>query len=398
MDNKYNYTIIGAGIVGLATAINLLKKKPNSKILVLEKEAVLGKHQTGNNSGVIHSGIYYKPGSAKAVNCKRGYRLLLDYCDENEISYELCGKLIVATNKSEEAELDKIYNRGIENGLENLKIIDRDKIKEYEPYSSGTKAIYVPQTGIIDYSVVLNKFSETLRNQDCKIIFNSEVTDFKQKNDYVEVICSDKIYESEFVISCTGLQSDRLAKKTKKDLDLRIIPFRGEYYKLREDKKHLVKTLIYPVPDPSFPFLGVHFTKKINGEVEAGPNAVLSFKREGYSKVSFNLKDSWDTFSWSGFHKVALSYWKTGFGEFYRSYNKLAFTSALKKLVPQIEAKDLIVGGAGVRAQACDSKGNLLDDFAFVKSDRILHVCNAPSPAATASLAIGEKITEMFLN
>jgi L-2-hydroxyglutarate oxidase len=256
----------------------------------------------------------------------------------------------------------------------------------------------VPQTGIIDYSVVLNKFSETLRNQDCKIIFNSEVTDFKQKNDYVEVICSDKIYESEFVISCTGLQSDRLAKKTKKDLNLRIIPFRGEYYKLREDKKHLVKTLIYPVPDPSFPFLGVHFTKKINGEVEAGPNAVLSFKREGYSKVSFNLKDSWDTFSWSGFHKVALSYWKTGFGEFYRSYNKLAFTSALKKLVPQIEAKDLIVGGAGVRAQACDSKGNLLDDFAFVKSDRILHVCNAPSPAATASLAIGEKITEMFLN
>ncbi len=395
---KYNYIIIGAGIVGLATAINLLKNNSKIRILVIEKESILGKHQTGNNSGVIHSGIYYKPGSAKAINCKKGYKLLLDYCNENEIPYDLCGKLIVATNKSEEVELTKIYNCGIENGLENLGIITKDRIKEYEPYSAGTKAIYVPQTGIIDFNVVLRKFAETLKKQDCEIIFNSEVNDLKQKSDTVEVICGDKSYESEFVIGCAGLQSDRLAKKSNKDLDLRIIPFRGEYYKLRKDKEHLVKTLIYPVPDPSFPFLGVHFTKKINGEVEAGPNAVLSFKREGYSKFSFNLKDSWETFSWSGFHKVALSYWKTGFGEFYRSYNKLAFTRALKKLVPQIETEDLIVGGAGVRAQACDSKGELLDDFVFVKSDRVLHVCNAPSPAATASLAIGEKITEMILN
>jgi L-2-hydroxyglutarate oxidase len=395
---KNNYIIIGAGIVGLATAINLLKDNSKVKILVLEKESELGKHQTGNNSGVIHSGIYYKPGSAKAINCKRGYQLLLDYCNENEISYDLCGKLIVATNKSEEIELSKIYNRGLENGLENLEIIEQERIKEYEPYSAGTKAIYVPQTGIIDYNQVLSKFSETLRNQDCEIIFNSEVTDLKQKNVAVEVICDEKSYESDFVISCAGLQSDRLAKKSNKDLDLRIIPFRGEYYKLRADKNHLVNTLIYPVPDPNFPFLGVHFTKKINGEVEAGPNAVLSFKREGYSKFSFSLRDSWETFSWSGFHKVALSYWKTGFGEFYRSYNKLAFTRALKKLVPQIEADDLLVGGAGVRAQACDSKGNLLDDFRFEKSKRVLHVCNAPSPAATASLAIGEKITEMILN
>lgn len=395
---RNNYIIIGAGIVGLATAINLLKSNSNSKIIILEKESYLGKHQTGNNSGVIHSGIYYKPGSAKALNCRRGYKLLLDYCNVNEIPYDLCGKIIVAANKSEEEELTKIYNRGIENGLENLEIIEQDKIKEYEPYSTGTKAIYVPQTGIIDYSFVLEKFADTLKNQDCEIIFNSEVTDLKMKNDSIEVICGDKTYQSEFVISCAGLQSDRLAKKTKKNLDLRIIPFRGEYYKLRENKKHLVKTLIYPVPDPNFPFLGVHFTKKINGEVEAGPNAVLSFKREGYHKFSFSLKDSWDTFSWSGFHKVALSYWKTGLGEFYRSYNKSAFTKALKKLVPKIEAEDLIAGGAGVRAQACDSKGKLMDDFVFVKSERILHVINAPSPAATASLAIGEKITEIILN
>ena len=396
--NKYNYIIIGAGIVGLATAINLLKNNSKLRIMVLEKEPLLGKHQTGNNSGVIHSGIYYKPGSAKAINCKRGYKLLLDYCNKNEISYDLCGKLIVATNKSEEIELSNIFNRGVENGLENLEIIDQERIKEFEPYSAGTKAIYVPQTGIIDYNQVLIKFSETLRKHNCEIFFNSNVTDLKQKNDAVEIICDEKNYNSEFVITCAGLQSDRLARKSNKDLDLRIIPFRGEYYKLREDKKYLVKTLIYPVPDPNFPFLGVHFTKKISGEVEAGPNAVLSFNREGYSKFSFSLRDSWETFSWSGFHKVALKYWKTGFGEFYRSYNKLAFTRALKKLVPQIEADDLLVEGAGVRAQACDSKGNLLDDFKFEKSKRILHVCNAPSPAATASLAIGEKITEMILN
>ena len=396
--NKYNYIIIGAGIVGLATAINLLKNNSKLRIMVLEKEPLLGKHQTGNNSGVIHSGIYYKPGSARAINCKRGYKLLLDYCNKNEISYDLCGKLIVATNKSEEIELSKIFNRGVKNGLENLEIIEQERIKEFEPYSAGTKAIYVPQTGIIDYNQVLIKFSETLRKHNCEIIFNSNVTDLKQKNDAVEIICDEKNYNSEFVITCAGLQSDRLARKSNKDLDLRIIPFRGEYYKLREDKKYLVKTLIYPVPDPNFPFLGVHFTKKISGEVEAGPNAVLSFNREGYSKFSFSLRDSWETFSWSGFHKVALKYWKTGFGEFYRSYNKLAFTRALKKLVPQIEADDLLVEGAGVRAQACDSKGNLLDDFKFEKSKRILHVCNAPSPAATASLAIGEKITEMILN
>lgn len=398
METKYNYIIIGAGIVGLATAINLLKTNSNYKILVLEKESDLGVHQTGNNSGVIHSGIYYKPGSAKAINCKRGYKLLLEFCEKNEIDYKLSGKLIIALNKSEEENLIEIFNRGLENDLSNLEIIEGERIKEIEPYASGTKAIFVPQTGIVDFKSVLKKYAELLNGKNCTIFLNSEVINFIEKTDSVEVFTKNQNYESEFVISCAGLQSDKLAKISNRDLDFKIIPFRGEYYKLSDEKKYLVKTLIYPVPDPSFPFLGVHFTKKINGDVEAGPNAVLAFMREGYNKYSFNSKDSWDTFSWKGFHKIAQSYWKTGIKEFYRSFSKKAFTKELKKLLPKIEAKDLVPGGSGVRAQACDINGNLVDDFKFEKTKRVLHVCNAPSPAATASLAIGERITEIILN
>ncbi|MCB9217823.1 MAG: L-2-hydroxyglutarate oxidase [Ignavibacteriales bacterium] len=395
---KYNFIIVGAGIVGLATAINLLKNNNKLKILVLEKEKVLGKHQSGNNSGVIHSGIYYKPESAKAENCKRGYKLLIDYCNKNEISYKLCGKLIVAVSPSEENTLLNIYDRGLKNGLKDLKILNNHEIKEIEPNVIGNKAIFVPSAGIIDFNNVLKKYAEEIKNNGTKIIFNSKVNKIIEKNDLVEVITNSETYQSDFLITCAGLQSDRIAKETEKKLDVKIVPFRGEYYKLKDDKKDLVNNLVYPVPDPSFPFLGVHFTKKIDGRVEAGPNAVLAFDREGYSKFSFNLKDTIETFSWPGFQKVAFKYWKTGIGEFYRSYNKGAFVRALQKLVPNIKSEDLVVGGAGVRAQACDINGNLLDDFKFVKSKRILHVCNAPSPAATASLSIGEKIAGMFLN
>lgn len=393
---KYDYIICGAGIVGLATAINLVKNKPKSKILVIEKESKIGKHQTGNNSGVIHSGIYYKPGSLKAENCKRGYSLLIDFCNENGIEYELCGKLIIAVNNEELEELDKIYSRGLENGLEGLEILNENQLKEKEPHAAGIKAIFVPQTGIVDFKLVLDKYSDYLKNRNVEIVLNSEVIGFSEKSDDVKVETKSSNYESNFVITCCGLQSDRVAEFSLSHNDFRIIPFRGEYYKLREDKNYYVKSLIYPVPDPSFPFLGVHFTRKINGDIEAGPNAVFSFKREGYSKFSFNFNDTLNSFTWPGFQKVALKYWKTGMGEFYRSFYKKAFTDALKKLLPEIETEYLVPGGAGVRAQACDINGKLLDDFYFKKTKRILHVCNAPSPAATASLAIGEKILNMI--
>ena len=397
-DKKYNFLIIGAGIVGLATALNLLEKNPNAKIIILEKEKEIGKHQTGNNSGVIHSGIYYKPGSLKAENCRKGNKLLLDFCEKYNIEYNICGKIIVAANQQEESELLKILDRGKQNKIENLKLLDKDEIKDYEPHIAGTKAIHVPTTGIIDFKKVLQKYLELIKEKDGIIIFNSSPKQILEKSDGVEVITENKTFVAEKVISCAGLQSDRVARLTEKKLSLRIIPFRGEYYKLKSDKTYLVKSLIYPVPDPSFPFLGVHFTKKIDGGVEAGPNAVLSFDREGYKRTSFNLHDTIEIFTWKGFRKIAVKYWQTGFGEFYRSFNKKAFVKALQKLVPEITGDDLIPGGAGIRAQACSSEGELIDDFSFIKSKRILHVCNAPSPAATASLAIGEQIADEIIN
>jgi len=396
--SKYNYIIIGAGIVGLATALNLLKINPMLKILVLEKENKLGLHQTGNNSGVIHSGIYYKPGSEKALNCREGYDRLLTFCRENEVKFDICGKLIVATTENELPALQKIYNRGIENGLENLTFLNSDEFKEIEPHAKGKRAILVPQTGIIDFKEVLQKYSEKLLDFDCEIYFNSEVINISERNDDITAATINDIYSAEYIISCAGLNSDRMVGNTNRATDFRIIPFRGEYYKLKSEKSNLVKNLIYPVPDPEFPFLGVHFTRKMNGEIEAGPNAVLSFSREGYNKNKFNLGDAIETFTWKGFYKLAAKYYKTGAAEFYRSINKNAFTAALQKLLPEIKGNDLIKGGVGIRAQACDSQGNLIDDFYFKKSKRILHVCNAPSPAATASLAIGERIAKEFIN
>jgi L-2-hydroxyglutarate oxidase len=397
-DKKYNYLIIGAGIVGLATALSLLDKNPNSKIVLLEKESEIGKHQTGNNSGVIHSGIYYKPGSLKAENCKKGNRLLLDFCDKNDIEYNICGKIIIATNLQEETELVKIFERGKQNKIEVLKVLNKEEIKNYEPNATGSKAIFVPSTGIIDFKKVLQKYKELIEQKDGTIVFNSSPKKIIEKSDSIEVITNNKTFITEKLISCAGLQSDRVARLTENNLPLRIIPFRGEYYKLKSDKTNLVKGLIYPVPDPAFPFLGVHFTKKIDGNVEAGPNAVLAFKREGYSKTSFNLYDTWETLTWKGFRKVAAKYWQTGLGEFYRSFSKKSFVKALQKLIPDITEEDLIPGGAGIRAQACSSDGELIDDFSLIKSKRILHVCNAPSPAATASLAIGEQIANEIVN
>jgi len=391
---KINCTIIGTGIVGLAAGIKLLEKFPDVKIQFIEKESDVAKHQTGNNSGVIHSGIYYKPGSLKAVNCRRGYKYLLDFCDKNDIKYDLIGKIIVATRKDELPYLDQLYERGLENELHKISKISAEEIKEIEPGVNGIAGIKVPETGIIDYKIVSQKMKELLENAGAEFHFNEEVISITEKENEIVIGAKNNNYVSDFAISCAGLQSDRLAKMTDRNVDFRIIPFRGEYYKLSKEKELLVKLLIYPVPDPAFPFLGVHFTPMIKGGVEAGPNAVFAFKREGYTKTSFNLLDTLESFSWPGFRKVAKKYWLTGAGEFYRSFNKRAFTKALQRLVPEITEADLLPGGAGIRAQACDKTGGLLDDFYFIEHKRILHVCNAPSPAATSSLSIGEYIAD----
>ncbi|MGB9664717.1 MAG: L-2-hydroxyglutarate oxidase [Ignavibacteria bacterium] len=394
----YDITVIGAGIVGLATAYQILNKQPNLKLLVIEKENDIAKHQTGNNSGVIHSGIYYKSGSLKAKNCINGYKLLLDFCEKEEIKYEICGKVIVATEEWELPILNNLFERGKMNGLDRIRKIKSEELREIEPYAFGLEAIFVPYTGIIDFKEVSKKLKEKILNQGGEIIFNESVENIRKKLNLVEVIGKSKTYETKFLVTCGGLYSDRLARLTQKNLPLRIIPFRGEYYKIKDEKKHLVKNLIYPVPNPDFPFLGVHFTRMIDGKIEAGPNAVLAFKREGYKKTDFSFRDTYETLSWRGFQKVVSKYWRIGLGEFYRSYSKKAFTKALQRLIPEISEEDLILGGAGVRAQACDKNGNLIDDFFFIEEERIVHVCNAPSPAATASLSIGNFIAEKVLD
>ncbi len=394
---KYDVVVVGAGIVGLATSLKILEKNPSLKLLILEKENSVAQHQTGNNSGVIHSGIYYKPGSLKAQNCVRGYKMMIDFCNENEIRYDICGKVIVASSESEISAMENIMKRGIENGLNGLKRLRKEELKDYEPHIAGAAGIFVPQTGIIDYTEVSEKYLELIKNLGGAIEFGCELKDLRVDTDQCEVITSKGTFVSKLVATCTGLFSDRVAKMTHPHLQLRIIPFRGEYFKLKNQAKHLVKTLIYPVPDPNFPFLGVHFTKMIDGEVECGPNAVLSFKREGYTKTSFNLRDALETMIWPGFHKVIKKNWRMGMGEYYRSLVKNSFVKALQKMVPEIEGKDLVDGGAGVRAQACDKKGGLLDDFYIVEDTRVVHVCNAPSPAATASLSIGDYVSDKVI-
>jgi L-2-hydroxyglutarate oxidase len=397
MSKKYDIAIIGGGIVGLATAHRLLTLKPELQLVVLEKENHVAAHQTGHNSGVIHSGLYYKPGSLKAVNCINGYKMLLEFCDENKIQYDLCGKIVVATSESEVSQLDMLYQRGIENGLSGIVKLTESEIKQHEPNCNGIKGLYVPQTGIINYSKVCEVLEEKIKNAGGEIIFNYKVSGIDLKeNDSVVKSETNKV-TARLIINCAGLYSDKVAEFNEPNLDTRIIPFRGEYYMIKPEKQHLVKNLIYPVPDPNFPFLGVHFTRMIGGGVEAGPNAVFAFKREGYKKTDINFGDLWNSFSWPGFRKVAMKYWKTGIGEYYRSYSKSAFTKALQKLVPAIQREDLIPAGSGVRAQACDRTGGLLDDFKIVEKPGIINILNAPSPAATSSLSIGQTVAELAI-
>ncbi len=394
MDKSFDVIIAGGGIVGLATAYTILKKDNNVRLLLIEKESGVSRHQTGNNSGVIHSGIYYKPGSLKATNCIKGYNMLLDFCDENEVPYDICGKVIVATDEAEIPAMMTLYERGNENGLEGLKILSETELKALEPYVTGVKGILVPQTGIIDYKDVSNKIYENILRLGGKVAFEERLTMIKEHEDSVEIRTNKNYYTADSLITCCGLQADKAAGLNNKDLRIRIIPFRGEYYKIKKEKSYLVKNLIYPVPDPNFPFLGVHYTRKMNGEIEAGPNAVFAFKREGYKKFDVDFGDLINSLSWRGFQKVAGKFMKTGLMEYYRSFSKPAFTRALQKLTPSITESDLEEGGAGVRAQACDIDGKLVDDFLFIGNKRVLHVCNAPSPAATSCLAIGEAVAE----
>jgi (S)-2-hydroxyglutarate dehydrogenase len=394
---NFNIVIVGGGIVGLATAMKLKEKNPSLKIAVVEKEKTLAAHQTGHNSGVVHSGIYYKPGSLKATNCIKGYNDLLNFCNEESINYKLCGKIIVATDQSELQAMENIYKRGVENGLTGLKKLKEEELKEHEPHVNGVAGIFVPQTGIIDYKQVTAKYAEVFQRAQGEIFLNEKVISIKSNSSSYEVVTENKTFTTQLVINCAGLFSDKIASLTRKDLNVRIIPFRGEYYELKPEKHYLVKTLIYPVPDPNFPFLGVHFTNMIGGGVEAGPNAVFAFKREGYKKTDFNLSDVSSSLAWPGFRTVMMKYWKTGLGEYYRSFSKAAFTKALQRLIPEVQESDLVPGGAGVRAQACDRTGGLLDDFSIVEEKQMINVLNAPSPAATSSLAIGDTISNLAL-
>lgn len=395
---KYDILIIGGGIVGLATGLKILKGNPSLKIAILEKEDQLAKHQTANNSGVIHSGLYYKPGSLKAINCIGGYHELIQFCEEEKIPFELTGKVVVATRKEQVSILNGLLKRGIQNGLTGTRSITLDELKEFEPYCAGVAAIHVPQTGIVDYFQVALAYGRKIIQSGGAIFLNHKVLKISQNNGLNRIETSVKDFEAKLVINCAGLYSDKVAQMGENNpIDVKIIPFRGEYFKLKPEREYLVKNLIYPVPDPNFPFLGVHFTRMKKGGVEAGPNAVLAFRREGYKKSQIHLGELGETLAWPGFQKVAAKYWKTGFGEMYRSFSKAAFTRALQELIPEIQESDLMEGGAGVRAQACDRTGGLLDDFSIRESEFAINVLNAPSPAATSSLSIGGTVAAMAL-
>jgi L-2-hydroxyglutarate oxidase len=396
MNNTYDITIIGGGIVGTATGVSILKEK-NLKLLLLEAESSLAAHQTGNNSGVIHSGLYYKSGSLKAINSTTGRDMMYAFCEAYNLPYDKCGKIVVATSKEEIPALNMLEERGKANGLTGIKRITTEEIKEYEPHASGIDGLFVPQTGIVDYVVVTNKYATLIREKGGEINTNAKLTSVKKDGSDLVLLTEKQEYRTKFVVNCAGLQSDRIAKLCGVDPGLMIIPFRGEYYQLRKDKQYLVNNLIYPVPDPQFPFLGVHFTRMINGGVEAGPNAVLAFKREGYKKTDFSFRDILEMKLYPGFWKMAAKYYKMGFQEFRRSCSKELFVKSLQKLIPEIQYDDIVVGGAGVRAQALEPDGKLVDDFRIVEAVRMIHVLNAPSPAATASLSIGKTISEIVI-
>ncbi|PSB47693.1 L-2-hydroxyglutarate oxidase [Cyanosarcina cf. burmensis CCALA 770] len=387
----YDFAIVGGGIVGLATAMTLGDCYPDAKILVLEKENDWASHQTGNNSGVIHSGIYYKPGSFKARFCREGSRSMVEFCQQHDIPHEVCGKVIIATTTAQLPLLDNLYERGLANGL-GVRKLSAAEVAEYEPHVSCLAGIHVPTTGIVDYKKVAQKYVEIIQAQGGELKLGTKVERIRHTSNTTVLDTNSGSFETKFTINCAGLQSDRIAKKSGADPQAKIVPFRGEYYELIPEKRYLVKGLIYPVPNPAFPFLGVHFTRMIDGSVHAGPNAVLSFKREGYHKTDFDFKDLAEVLTYPAFWKLAAKHADEGIKEIVRSWSKAAFVRSLQQLIPEVREQDVVPTHAGVRAQALKADGSLVDDFLLVPGKNAMHVCNAPSPAATSSLEIGKAI------
>jgi L-2-hydroxyglutarate oxidase len=391
--------IVGGGIVGLATAYQLIQRFPTTRITVLEKEAAVGMHQSGRNSGVLHSGIYYKPGSLKAYNCRHGKQAMQQFCDQYGVDYEVCGKVIVAVQESELSILEGIYERGQQNGVRST-MIDPDRLAELEPHAAGIKAIHVPGAGICDFRGVCRKLAEILKSHDGQLVTTAKLTSIRQANGEVVAVTTRGDFHGRYLVNCAGLHSDRVARMNGQNPDSQVVPFRGEYYELKPEVRSFCNNLIYPVPDPQFPFLGVHFTRTTDGRIECGPNAVLAFSREGYRKRDLNLRDLAEALSYRGFMRMASRHWRKGLGEMWRSVNKGAFVRALKRLMPEIRPEHLVAARSGVRAQAIARDGTIVDDFVVTTAERIVNVCNAPSPAATASLNIGlavvDKLAEQF--
>lgn len=394
MDRQFDLVIIGAGIVGLATAMEAVRRLPHLRIAVLEKEAEIARHQSGHNSGVIHSGIYYTPGSLRARNCVAGAAAMVAFCRQHELPYHICGKVIVATEAAELPRLHKLYERGLANGVANLSLIGSEQLRELEPHAAGIAAVHVPGAGITDYARVARTYAEVMAAGGGTLLTGCSVNGIRQEAALVLETTRGAI-AARWAINCAGLHSDRVRKLAGLSEGPQIVPFRGEYYEVVPEATGLIRGLIYPVPDPQFPFLGVHFTRKVRGGVEAGPNAVLALGREGYRKGDVNMCDLAGTLTFPGFWRMAARHWRSGLAEMARSYSKRLFTQSLQRLVPEIEERDLLPGGSGVRAQAMDSGGRLLDDFSIVPGERMIHVCNVPSPAATASLVIGRQIVDL---
>jgi L-2-hydroxyglutarate oxidase LhgO len=388
-----NVAIVGGGIVGLATAWQLVQRYPHLRAIVLEKESSVGAHQTGHNSGVLHSGIYYKPGSLRAINCRAGKLAMQEFCAAHGVPYDICGKVIVAVNDIELPRLMNIFERGQQNGIR-CEIIEPERLKELEPHAAGVKAIHVPEAGIVNYRAAAEKMAELVTSRGSEVRCSARVVAIHENGQQINLETTAGQVTADYLVTCSGLQSDRVAKLTGIKPEAQIVPFRGEYYELKPAAEHLCRNLIYPVPDPAFPFLGVHFTRMIQGGIECGPNAVLAFAREGYRKSDVCLKDLWETLTFRGFQIMAAKYWRMGAGEMWRSWSKAAFVKALQHLLPEVRSEHLVPARAGVRAMAVAPDGAMVDDFVIQPKGRIINVLNAPSPAATSSLNIGKLIVE----
>ncbi|MDG2206804.1 MAG: L-2-hydroxyglutarate oxidase [Pirellulales bacterium] len=395
MPHTYDITIIGGGIVGLATALALTEKQKSRSLLLIEAEGSLAAHQTGHNSGVIHSGLYYKPGSSKARNCAEGREAMYRFCSEYGIAHDNCGKIVVATKQEELPALENLLKRGKENGLTGIRRLEGEELKEYEPHVVGVAGLHVPQTGIVDYVQVAEKFGELAAAAGGEIRKDRRLCGVQNRDGEIVLETRQEEIRTKHLINCAGLQSDRVARMCGEHPEIKIVPFRGDYYELVESKTDLVRNLIYPVPDPRYPFLGVHFTRMIGGGVEAGPNAVLALAREGYGKYSVSARDTLETLGFGGFWRLIFQHWKMGMGEMARSLSKRAFVGSLRGLIPELQMGDVVAAGSGIRAQALQPNGAMVDDFCIEQSERMIHVLNAPSPAATASISIGKTIAEM---